>query len=225
MQVRTSFLTPSAQIELDVPDHLVPEPESVSTVTLGSAARSLTYLPAGWNADPGRSGNLAPVGALDQDGLTVTLCRQREDPRFYVAVWRLQRGFLTTFMDEPTSDVAALEYVVRRIHVAEAASHAAVEIALEVPLQRGDAKEVEQRDRLSFPAQARSEGRSEVLVLREELADTAPRRATVRSIGPGTSEASATAVGIRVASIGSTKAERELQAEVQAIAEGMRRIE
>lgn len=145
---RVNFLQGSKMFQAEVPDRLVGV-RAGSVVVLNNAERDLAFESASAAVDPDRVDNWAHVVDFAQAPHRIAVYQQNLEPRFYVAVWRLSDGYLQTFVDAPTPGLDALRSVTEAITVVDAKT-SAPKIALKAPLRRGDVREFDERERISF---------------------------------------------------------------------------
>lgn len=134
MKVPISFMTISAAFEADMPDTTAAAP-SASAAWSYHGDRYVTYTPAerfeGLPAD-----EFETEFETEVDGVPVQAYRRRESPAVLSATWRLSRGWLQTFVDEPIATPEELATVVRSIDIDDDGDRIVPKLSFRSPLDR-----------------------------------------------------------------------------------------
>jgi hypothetical protein len=169
MQQTVSFLAAPGEYLLELPDEIDTTPDATSTILSFGGYREIGYAPVRAVRLEDILETFAHKFDADFDGFRVSFFERRESPPTLVALWRLNAGFLSTFMDEPTSEQTALEAVVRGIGI-DVGSGVVPRLKLRHPVSRPDLSYEPFRDIVGFyPKDPTSKGWPTIRIVEEPL--------------------------------------------------------
>jgi hypothetical protein len=145
---KLSFLTDDAEYTASLTDQIDPEPALGTVVALGGVAREMVYRPKAHYADPDTYG-WEPVTSMQRDGVAISVYRRPAIVTALHIVWRLPRGYLTTFVDEQEPGMAGIRELANHVKIGARGS-SMPKIRFEPPLAIGDQSDPVNRDSVIF---------------------------------------------------------------------------
>jgi hypothetical protein len=174
MLARINFMTAGEAYEVELPDSTDPVPESTAAFAIGGLTRELIFEPAAQRRDPDADPLLMPLFSGTAHGRPVSAYRVRQSPPLLAAFWRLQTGYLHTYIDSLVAprkgcDTADLGSMLKDIvqHVAVSDTPHGPFVAISAPLAPGDQREQPQRDSVRFTVHGPAGDASELTFRRE----------------------------------------------------------
>jgi hypothetical protein len=150
MAVPISFLTIDDTYIADLPDELAPDPDATAAWNY-QGDRYITFTP-GVRFDPSKALDQFDLSfEVERDGIQVAVYSRTYDPPLLSAYWKLENGYLGTFVADPLPTTPeAMATVINAITVESLVNRPVPRVTFASPLSRSGTDGLELRNSLNF---------------------------------------------------------------------------